>query len=426
MGLGFVRVRLFRALGVAVLAAFLSSESAAATAPIDLGLPSALSPGAEGFSSERLVRVESMFKREIEAEHFAGATWMIVRDGQIVTHGAAGYSNIAGKRAMAEDSVFRIMSMSKLITTVTCLTLIEEGRINLDDPVTLYLPELAIPKVYIGGPPEAPQLVPANGPVTIRQLLTQTSGYSYGFFDTGPIRSIYDKADLWNATTLPEFVKRASTLPLIFQPGTAWNYGINTDLLGAIIEKVAGKPLGDVMRERIFAPLGMDETGFTPPADPSRLATIYEHGQKGLTEMVSFHSPRFESGGGGLYSTLHDYARFAEMLLNKGSLNGVRILGPKTVEMMTTSQVGYLNPRPIARYVPQGFGFGVRVQLDDPSSSPSLGSPGRYGWEGILTTYVSIDPKERLILLEMMQLSPYDDGEIFERFTNTAYQAIEK
>jgi CubicO group peptidase (beta-lactamase class C family) len=223
---------------------------------------------------------------------------------------------------------------------------------------------------------------------------------------------------------MADFVTRVSHLPLVFQPGTAWKYGVNLDLVGAVIEQVAGQPFEKVMQERVLHPLGMKETSFAPPPDAGRLAKIYQHDAKGLSEIPALMAPPFASGGGGLYSTLHDYARFAQMLLNGGVLDGNRVLGPKTVEMMSSNEVGYLNPRPIERYVPQGFGFAVRVQLDDRSSAAAFVSPGTYGWEGILTTYVSIDPHEHLILLSLLQHQPYDDGEIFERYSNTVYQAI--
>ena len=412
---------LFLALASAVVPLVLSA------APVDLGLPLAPSPEAAGFSGPRLTRIRTMLEDTVKAGTFAGVTWMVVHDGKVVTHGATGLSDLAAKRPLGESDVFHIMSMSKLITTVTALTFVEEGKINLDDPVSLYFPELGTPQVFTGGTAEAPTLVPADRPVTIRMLLTQTSGYSYGIFDSGGMREIYQRANLWTAPTLPEFIHRAAKLPLHQQPGAGWTYGINTDILGAIVEKVAGKPLGEVMTERVLAPLGMIDTGFTPPVDASRVAKIYQSSGLGkLAEIPVPLMPAFESGGGGLYSTMHDYARFAQMLLNGGSLGEVRILGRKTVEMMTHTQIGYLNPRPISRFFPQGFGFGVRVQLEDPSEQLSLGSPGRYGWEGLLSTLVSIDPKEHLILIAMLQHQPYDEHEIFERYTNTVYQALER
>ena len=411
---------------IATLAVLLSCRALLAT---DLGLPAACSAEAAGFSSVRLARVDKFLQHAIADGRYAGATWLVARDGQVVQHGAAGWSDVAARTAMTEDTAFAIASMTKLVTTVTVLALLEEGRFNLEDPVALYLPELANLQVYAGGTAAAPVLQPAVRPVTIRHLLTHTSGFS-GYFDPEPVATLYNSTDLWASRNLGEFVARAARRPLLFQPGEGWNYGISTDLLGALIEKITGQSLADAMQERVFAPLGMNHTGFAPPPGLV-LAKIHGHDAAGrLVEVAGPTIPRppgaFLSGGGGLYSTLHDYARFAQMLLNGGELGGVRILGRKTVELMTSNQVDYLNPRPKNRWVPPGFGFGVRVRRDRADEADSLGSPGQYGWEGIVTTCVSLDPRERLFVLLLLQHQPYDEGGVFEKFTNTVYQALEK
>ena len=401
----------------------------AALPAADLGLPAARSVESVGFTSARLPRIDAYLQRTIAAGQYAGATWLVARDGQVVTHGAAGWSDVATRTAMTEDTAFAIASMTKLVTTVTVLSLLEEGRFNLEDPVALYLPELANLQVFVGGTAAAPVLQPAVRPVTIRHLLTHTSGFS-GYFDMEPLTTLYNSADLWASHTLGEFTAKAARRPLLFQPGEGWNYGISTDLLGALIEKLTGQTLAEAMRVRVFAPLGMNHTGFTPPPD---LVLAKLHGHDAAGRLIVVAGPPIPrppegifSGGGGLYSTLHDYARFAQMLLNDGELGGVRVLGRKSVELMRSNHVEYLNPRPKNRWVPPGFGFGVRVRRDRADEADSLGSPGQFGWEGILTSYVSIDPHERMFVLLLMQHQPYDEGGVFEKFANTVYQALEK
>jgi len=397
----------------------------------DLGLPVA-APGANtGFSAPRLDRVRALLQREIDDGAFAGATWLVARDGRIVHHGAVGWSEVATKAPMTEEKIFAIASLTKPVTVVTVLTLIEEGRLALEDPVSLYLPELANLKVAVGGTASAPQLVAARRPITIRHLLTHTSGFCYGFFDEEPWRTLYADAKLDDSRSLSEYVAKAAKLPLKHQPGEAWAYGISMDILGAVVEKVTGQPLETVMRERIFSPLGLKDTGFTPPPRARRAQMHARNAEGRLVEVprpsgLDNFAGTFASPGGGLHSTLRDYARFAQMLLNDGELDGVRVLGRKSVEAMRSNQVDYLNPRPKDRWIPPGFGFGVRVRRDAPDEAESLGSPGQFGWEGITSTYVSIDPRERMFVLLLTQHAPYDDGLIFERFANTVYQALER
>ena len=393
------------------------------------GLPVAAPDAVTGFSAQRLLRVGAYLQRTVDAHQYAGATWLVARDGKIVAQGAVGFSDVAARAPMTENNIFAIASMTKLVTVVTALTLLEEGRFHLDEPVATYLPELANLKVLTGGTADAPQLAPLARPVTIRHLLTHTAGFTYGLFEPEPFRGIYAAAKLDESTSLADHVVRAAKLPLKFQPGDAFNYGISIDLIGALVEKITGQPLETVMRERIFVPLGMKDTGFSP-ADPARLAKYYARDGKGgfeaRTRPVVPRAGTFVNPGGGLFSTLPDYARFAQMLLNRGELDGVRVLGRKTVELMTSNQVEYLNPRPKDRWVPPGFGFGVRVRRDDRGEFETLGSPGQFGWEGLTTTYVSIDPHERMFVLLLTQHAPYDEDFIFEKFTNTVYQALDK
>jgi len=394
----------------------------------DPGLPEK-SPAALGFSPSRLERVPQMLRREIEAQHYAGAVWLVARDGAVASHGAVGWSDVATRAPMTEDAEFRVFSMTKIVTTVAVLTLVEEGRVNLDDPVERYLPELAKRQVLVGGTAEAPQLEPANGPISIRQLLTHTSGLTYDLFASEPLRSIWQKADLWRAHSLQEFVAKVATLPLAHQPGARWTYGVNMDILGAVVERVTGQDLETAMRERIFQPLRMTHTTFRlEAAVAAHLATIHHRTPGGGLEkddgLTKLGTIEFPSGGGGLFSTMHDYARFGQMLVNGGELDGVRVLGRLTVQMMTTDQIGQLASAD--KWTPSGFGLGVRVRPADRYAARALGSPGDFGWDGIATTYVSMSPRERMLILVLLQHSPWDEDGIFEKFENTAYQALEK
>jgi CubicO group peptidase (beta-lactamase class C family) len=319
--------------------------------------------------------------------------------------------------------------MTKVVTTVTVLTLLEEGRLNLDDPVERYLPELANRQVLVGGTADTPQLVPASGPITIRELLTHTSGLTYDIFAAEPLKTIWTRADLSHSKTLREFVGKLAKLPLAHQPGARWTYGVNMDVLGAVVEVVTGKDFETAMRERVLQPLGMTHTTFRPDDKAlAQLATIEHRTTDGKLEKddywTSLGTVEFPSGGSGLFSTLHDYARFGQMLLNGGELDGVRVLGRKTVEMMSTDEIARVKPGSI--WTPPEFGFGVRVRPEDARTAGALGSPGEFGWDGAATTFVSMDPKEHVLLLLLMQHVPWNEGGIFEKFEDTAYQALGK
>jgi CubicO group peptidase (beta-lactamase class C family) len=253
-----------------------------------------------------------------------------------------GYRDLEKKLSMERDTICRVYSMSKIITGVGALVLFEEGRFNLDDPASKYLPELKDMKVMTGGTADAPQLEPLKRPITIKHLLTHTSGLIYDFSGGKELAKLYERANLWTGPGLNDFITKLGKLPLQHQPGDAFTYGVNTDVLGALIEKISGKTLGPFLEERSFHPLGMKDSGFdVPPEKMNRLAKTYKHGADGkfvedrpIIETWPEAGRGIESGGGGLFSTAGDYARFAQMLLNGGSLEGHRILGRKTVELM--------------------------------------------------------------------------------------------
>ena len=414
------RARRWILIGASLLAGF-SAPLRSAELPLAADLPAA------GFSHARIDRVRKLLEDAAARGDFAGAAWIVLRDGEVVSRGAAGYRDLATKTPMREDSVFAIASMTKIITSVTALTLLEEGRFNLDDPVSNYLPEFKNLQVFVGGTAEAPELVPAKQVLTIRHLLTHSSGFTYGIFDSDPWRTLYERAGLWSAPSLRDFAARAARLPLKHEPGAAWTYGISTDLLGALIEQVTGQTLGEAMQTRVFGPLGMTSTSLGHRADLDlRLAKLYERTGDKLAEIpnpLETMLGRIPSGGAGAFSTVGDYARFAQMLANGGQLEDARVLGRKTVELMTGNQIAKLDSALSNRWGPPGFGFGVRVRLAG-DRAETLGSPGMYGWEGYTSTLVRIDPEERLVLVLMLQHRPYNDRGIFEKFTNVVYQAL--
>ena len=431
-----IRAAFFRrVLAFALVAAPVGLAAAEASGQIPLGLPGER-PAALGFSPKGLERVETFVRGEVDAKHYAGAVWLVARDGKIAAHGASGLRDVDGNLPMTEDTIFRIFSMTKPVTVVAAMTLIEEGRLTLDDPVARYLPALAKPQVFVGGTAEAPQLVAAERPITIRHLLTHTSGYGYDIFAVEPMKTLWTRVNVWEAASMDDFVTRVAKVPLVHQPGKRWTYGINLDILGAVIEKITGQTAGEAMRARIFSPLKMGDTGFSvPAASVSRIAKAYRRTAGGFETALpmprligadgSLRAAPFDEGGGGLFSTLRDYTRFAQMLLNGGELDGVRVLGRKSVELMSRNHVTHLPPTDDP-WTPAGFGFGVSVQVEGAYAAGSLGSPGQYGWQGYATTYFTVDPRERMIALLFVQHQPYNENGLFERFANTVYGALAK
>lgn len=390
-------------------------------------------PPAAGFSPERLDTLHRRLARDVDAGKYSGYIVLLARDGRIVDWRAHGWQDVAAKTPMQRDSIIRIFSMSKIVTSVAILSLLEEGRLKLDDPAEKYLPALKNRQVVTGGTVNTPILEPAKRPFTIRDLLTHTAGYYYDASwsaDALPME-LMQREKIWDAANLDEFVERVAKLPLNDQPGTRYRYGISTDLLGAIVEKVSGQRLDVFFRERLFAPLGMHDTGFWVPAEKrARVATIYERDAAGQLVPSAWANVNNAgpdrgvlSGGGGLYSTANDYARFAQMLLNGGQLDRTRILSRKTVELMTQNHLQHLAvPHPFGAR-PLGFGLGVRV-ITDLGESHTLGSAGAFGWDGAATTFAQIDPKERLVALMLFQHVPFNQDDIIATFTNGAYSAL--
>ncbi len=383
------------------------------------------------FDAARLQVMHKTLDRFVSEGQLAGLITLVAHDGDIADIYATGYRDLEKKLPIERNTIFRVYSMTKIVTAVATLTLMEDGRINLDDPVANYLPELKDLKVLTGGTASAPILEPTSRPVTIQHLLTHTSGFGYDFLDDKAFGQIYKDAQLFQSTGLSDFVRKAAHVPLKNQPGEAFYYGINFDLLGALIERVSGKSFGAYLRERIFNPLQMSDTGFSVPAEKmNRLAKTYELGPDGklreaqpMLNVWPEAGRSLESGGAGLFSTADDFARFAQMLLNGGSLDHKRILGRKTVELMTTN---HLDPEPPTVHGlsdRKGFGYGVEVTTSLGHSS-ILTSEGQFGWYGAASTYCQIDPEENLVAIGLTQRFPFNANNFFAKFSNGYYQAL--
>ena len=384
------------------------------------GLPFAPSPEALGFDADRLGALDGYMSGMVEAGMVAGTSTLLMRHGQIVAFNTFGKARLGDEAALARDAIFRIYSMTKPVTGVAMMILFEEGRWRLDDPVTDVLPELAGQKVFAGLAPDGTLLTQdAIRPPTMRELMSHTTGLGYGLFDVHPIERAYREAGVMMANSHEDLVRRAATIPLMFQPGTEWFYSIATDLQALVVERLSGQTFGEFLRTRIFAPLGMVDTGFYVPADQvHRLTEMYsgdgKGGLKAATEAFDMpindytHPPRFEGGGGGLVSTAIDYARFCQMILNKGELDGVRVVSSASIDLMATNVIpdAVLNTANPLRLLPfnPAFGFGLDFAVViDPQALGAVEGKGTLSWGGGGGTWFWIDPENDLIFVGMIQ-----------------------
>jgi len=386
-------------------------------------------PKSAGFDPARLEVLHERTKRFVDEGKHAGIITLLARDGKIVDFRTYGHRDIEKQLPMERDTICRMYSMSKIITCVATLILMEDSKYNLDDPVAKYLPELKDMKVWTGGTQEEPKLEALKRPITIKHLLTHTSGLMYDFMGEDPLTKMWAGADLWTGPGLSNFVAKLGKLPLKHQPGDAYTYGVNQDVQGALIERVSGQRFGAFLEERIFRPLGMKDTGFdVPESKMNRLAKTYKLADgkfvedKPLIDTWPEAGRGIEAGGAGIFSTAGDFARFAQMLCNGGTLEGKRILGRKTVELMTADHMVTL-PNNQAATRQKGFGLGVEVtthlgQLSMPSSI------GQFGWYGAATTYCQIDPSEELVAIALAQHFPFNQHNFFAAFQTGYYQAL--
>ncbi|MGH7944965.1 MAG: serine hydrolase domain-containing protein [Opitutaceae bacterium] len=391
-----------------------------------------------GFDAARLQRLDAVIQDHVDRKQIAGAIMFIARDGQMAHLRTFGLQDMEAARPMAPDAIFRIASMSKAVTSVAVMMLYEEGKFRLHDPVSKFIPGFKNSVVAVKPTDETPALpgrtyatVPAKRPIQIRDLLTHTAGLTYG---DGLANAEYRAANLigWNFTakdeTIGDAINRLATLPLHGQPGEVYQYGYSTDVLGYLVEVASGMPLDQFFEERIFRPLKMVDTCFyLPPAKSARLANVYgmEGGKLVLKETTGkslyVYGPRkCFSGGAGLLSTVDDYGRFLQMLLNNGELDGARVLSRKSVELMRANHTG-------DKYVrdTKAFGLGFWV-LDDLGHYGELGTEGSYGWGSAYFPQYLVDPKERIVALFMTQHMPSGGLDLNQRFKTLMYQALVK
>ena len=426
--------RLPRVFGLLVLS--LAVGLLAPRAVAQASAPTEASAAAAGFSPERLRRLDAAIEDEIARQQLAGGIMYIARDGRPVHFKTYGRQDIENNQPMRADAIFRIASMSKAVTTTAVMMLYEEGRFMLKDPISKYIPSFANSVVAIPAPAGSPDGVKyitekARRPVTIRDLLTHTAGLTYG---NGLAADAYKQAGLtdWyilgKDEALEQVIDRLAALPLHGQPGDKWQYGFATDVLGRLVEVISGQPLDKFVEERITKPLGMRDTHFfLPPEKAARLANVYglENGKLVLKEAAAtsdfIHGPRkCFSGGAGLVSTTNDYARFMQMLLNDGELDGVRLLAPKTVALMRANHTA-------DKYLGEGDGFGLGFWVStDQGKIGEIGSEGAYGWGSAYFPQYVIDPKERLVILFMTQLRPAGGSTLNHRIKQLTYQALIK
>lgn len=387
-------------------------------------------PAEAGMSPEILAQIDPAIEDLIERKKLAGGSVLILREGRIVYQKQFGYANRASKVEMKKDTIFRIYSMSKAITSAAALMLYEEGKLNLDDPITRFLPEFALLNVWQrrGDP------FPAEPLPTIRDLLRHTAGFSYGS-GRHPVDRYYRRfKPLDRNKTLAEMSRAISGAPLLFQPGTKWNYGINTDLLARVIEVASGQPFDEFLKKRFFIPLGMTDTGFfVPPEKAHRLADVYQ--SKGIfltTKEPGKTSPFLRkpanlSGGGGLVSTINDYARFLQMITNGGEFQGKRYLTEDTVKLMTTNQlpndIGSITLGNTRHGTGFGLGFSVRTKSDPRWDKHA--PVGEFGWGGMASTHYWVSPKDKTVVVTMEQTLPYNSF-LESTIKPIVYKALEK
>ncbi|OAF06166.1 serine hydrolase [Bradyrhizobium centrolobii] len=390
---------------------------------------------ARTFSPEGLAKVSDYIRNEIAIGKIPGAILLLQQHGKPVYYENFGVRDVATEISMSADTIFRLYSMSKPITSVMAMMLVEEGKLALDDPVSKYIPAFAGMKVGVEKKAEDGKvglaLEPLNRPVTIKDLLRHTSGLPYGYYGGGAVRELYAAANLFDSDlTNADFVAKIATLPLVEQPGTVWDYGHSTDVLGRVVEVISGKTLLQFEKERLLDPLGMSETAFYV-ADPAKFPRIAEPmpDDRDINSTTQVRDPRrplkWQSGGGGMVGTVGDYARFAQMLLNGGTYAGRRFLKPETIALMASDHIGAETK--IARdqnYYPganSGFGLGFAVRTSVP---PTTSWPlGEYRWDGVGGTFFFIDPDDDLFGIFMVQ-TPSQRGRIQLALKTLIYQAM--
>jgi CubicO group peptidase (beta-lactamase class C family) len=387
------------------------------------------------FDPARAAVIDRGLQRYVDGDRVAGIVALVLQDGQVVYEKALGWADKEAGRRMTPDTIFRIASQTKALTSVAILQLVEEGLVTLNGRVSAFIPSFARTMVAVANEPGSITQLPARRPITVRDLLTHTAGISYG---TDPsVAKLYEAKGLGPAAgagwytadkdePICDTMERLGTLPFVAQPGEAWVYGYNTDILGCIVEKAAGMPLDVYLRDRITAPLGMKDTQFfLPPAQKDRLASVYSSadgkyvrasdGPRGQGAYVEGPRRSF-AGGAGLLSTARDYARFLEAIRRGGSLEGTRLLSPLSVKLMSTNQVGTLHSQ-------TGLGFGYGFETVDRFGANGLSNQGAFGWGGAYGSMYRVDPEARIVMVMMIQLVP-NTTDLGTVFPSLVYQAL--
>jgi CubicO group peptidase (beta-lactamase class C family) len=401
-------------------------------------------PEKNHFSPERLARIDKLVQQYVDSGWISGAIALVAKDGNIVYHKAIGYDNKEANKPLQKDAIWRIASQTKAITSVAVMMLYEEGKLLLDDAVSKYIPEFRKPVVLdqFNKADSSYTTQPAKREITIRDLLTHTSGIGYAQIGSETMNAIYAKAGVVGGIGLPagmllgDNIRKLGKLPLVHNPGERFTYGLNTDVLGYLVEVLSGMSLDQFFRTRIFEPIGMKDTYFYIPKEKqSRLAMLHSDDPKtrrvvNTPEMITVNGNfyrdypnlaggSFYSGGGGLVSTAYDYAVFMQMLLNKGKYNGKRILSANSVALMTSNQIGDIN---IGRNDKFGLGFQVVTTASKPKT---VLSEGTFSWGGMFASSYWIDPKEKIVAQFVLQQYPFSHGDIAEKFKVAVYQALE-
>jgi len=399
-----------------------------------------------GFAPDRLDRITAMVKEAVDKKQIAGGTALVARHGKVVYVSTVGLQDVEAKVPLTDSTIFRIASMSKPITSVAVMILEDDGKLSVKDPLSKYVPEFKDMKVLVPGKDDKFETVPAEREITIHDLLTHTSGITYGLMNKPFVSKMYAEAGVADGLgdpsgTIGENVKKLARMPLVCQPGSAWEYGLSTDVLGRVVEVASGKTLDEFLRERIFQPLKMTDTYFVLPKEKhSRLSTLYLVGEdKTITRVgnepaksmgfnVSANFPtrldsKYYSGGAGLVSTAGDYFRFAQMMLNGGELDGARVLKAETAKRMTQNQMGKLRIQFPGNDL-MGYGFGVLSEEGKEKSKEPTGV-GSFSWGGAFNTFFWVDPKNEIIGVFMAQVFP-PDFVLPQEFKRLTYEALQK
>lgn len=407
------------------------------------GLSPAASPESVGFDSARLAKLDAYMAGTVAQGRVAGMTTLLARHGKIVSYKTYGKKSLATGAPMTQDAIFRIYSMTKPITGVAMMILFEEGKWRLDDPVTRYIPEFKNLKVMTGTDGNGkPILEDAKRPPTMREIMSHTAGFGYGLQDEHPVDKLYREKQVLGSSSLKEMIDRTATIPLVFQPGTSWRYSSSVDIQGAIVERLSGQTLGQFMEQRIFKPLKMNDTAFFVPAGKAdRLAAVYMANKetKQIEEAKNIFGndmptyltpPAMESGGGGLVGSTMDYARFAQMIANKGELDGVRLLSPASVELMGTNAIPkealVSSNGSVGTRFNDAVGFGMDFMVvKDPRTAGTLEGKGTMSWGGAAGTWFWVDPTNDVIFVGMIQRMGGTGGDDLGGMARTlTYQAL--